>query len=275
MDSLFLERLCLTFVVGSVWVSCVTVLSEKLGTERGGIIGGVPSTALLSFLFMGWGHGTNAVLEATTRFPLSVAATNALFLPAYSLFSGWGAVRGLTAALAVWSAVQLFIINLHWSFTASLIGWAIAFLVANCSLSLYRQRYAGVMSTSRAKTSTKALITRSLLAGLTIASSVCMAKLAGPVVGSVFAALPAVYLSTLYIIARTSGVAASTSFIPPLMMSGMINCLSFTLVLRATLEHVPFALAILFSLIGSVISALMLYKIRARGKFGQGSCIPS
>ncbi len=47
MDNIFILKLVLSFIVGSLWITMGTVLAEKYGTKIGGLIAGLPSTILI------------------------------------------------------------------------------------------------------------------------------------------------------------------------------------------------------------------------------------
>jgi hypothetical protein len=49
MDNIFLLKLALSFIVGSLWITMGTVLAERYGTKIGGLVAGLPSTILISF----------------------------------------------------------------------------------------------------------------------------------------------------------------------------------------------------------------------------------
>ena len=46
MDVSFLSRLALSFLTGAAWVTLSTLASERYGSKLGGLIGGLPSTAV-------------------------------------------------------------------------------------------------------------------------------------------------------------------------------------------------------------------------------------
>ena len=53
IDSSFLFQIILSCVVGSLWVLLTTLLADRFGSKLGGFIGGLPSTAAVSFFFIG------------------------------------------------------------------------------------------------------------------------------------------------------------------------------------------------------------------------------
>ena len=53
MDYTFWYKLLLSFLVGGCWVTLTTIIAEKFGSKIGGLLGGLPSTIVVSLLFIG------------------------------------------------------------------------------------------------------------------------------------------------------------------------------------------------------------------------------
>lgn len=70
-EGVFLVQLAISFIVGSFWVLLTTFLADRFGSKIGGFIGGLPSTAAVSFFFIGLTQSTEIAALATTVFPLS------------------------------------------------------------------------------------------------------------------------------------------------------------------------------------------------------------
>ncbi|MBU1673289.1 DUF3147 family protein, partial [Patescibacteria group bacterium] len=85
MDTVFLFKLALAFIVGGVWVIITTLLAEKYGSKIGGWIGGLPSTSLLSLFFIGLTQSTEIAAEATTVMP-AVNGGIAIFALVFAYF---------------------------------------------------------------------------------------------------------------------------------------------------------------------------------------------
>jgi len=75
IDRLLLFYLAFAFTVGSFWVTVITLAAEKWGSIVGCILGGLPSTSAVSFLFIGLNQSTSVEVEATAVFPLAFAVT--------------------------------------------------------------------------------------------------------------------------------------------------------------------------------------------------------
>jgi len=65
----FIIKLIISFFVGAIWITSVTVISEKLGTKIGGVLGGLPSTCLIALFFIGWTQSPEVASHATIIMP--------------------------------------------------------------------------------------------------------------------------------------------------------------------------------------------------------------
>ena len=94
INTLFILQLLLTLIIGSIWIYLIIIAGKYFGSKIGGFVGGLPSTALLSFFFIGFTQSPEIASEAATVFPAAYGAT-ALFL----VFFAWLIRRGLFISL--------------------------------------------------------------------------------------------------------------------------------------------------------------------------------
>ncbi|MCW4001519.1 MAG: hypothetical protein NWE93_14915 [Candidatus Bathyarchaeota archaeon] len=220
LDTLLLFRLIAAFAVGSIWVAAVTVISERKGTLIGGILGGFPSTAAFSFLFIGINQSPSAVAQATDVFPLAFAVTN-LYLLLYAYTSRRGFAAGLLVALLVWLALSTLLVVLGLSsFGVSLICGvglsAVTFYLFARKLKIPAYEGSGKLYSSRD------VVLRGVGAGALVAAAVLLSQIGGPLLGGVAAAFPAMFTSTLIILNHSRGTAFSRSITKPLAYSGIL-----------------------------------------------------
>ena len=52
MPDIFIIKLILSFIVGVVWITCVTVFAEKFGSRVGGAVAGIPATMVTNLFFI-------------------------------------------------------------------------------------------------------------------------------------------------------------------------------------------------------------------------------
>jgi hypothetical protein len=68
-------HLVLTVIVSSIWAPLTTIAAERFGSKVGVLIGGLPSTAVVSFFFVGFSQTPAVASQATTVFPLAYGFT--------------------------------------------------------------------------------------------------------------------------------------------------------------------------------------------------------
>ena len=97
MDQIFMLKLCLTFIVGGVSATLITVIAEKAGS----IIGGLPTTAAIALFFIGFTQIPEIVAEANSVVLLMLGVAG-FFLVAYALGTIFSFSAGISTALSVW-----------------------------------------------------------------------------------------------------------------------------------------------------------------------------
>ncbi len=257
MTTPFLLKLALSFLIGGLWITVASVVAERMGSKIGGVIAGLPSTAVVAFGFIGWTQGAQQVHDVTTAFPLTFAA-NAFYLVAYAALSPRGLWAGIGAALLTWLSGEALILWLDvQSVWVSIVVWIAALVIAYWAL----ERGLGVRSHERIKIQYTAgqMLGRAAFAGGIVALAVLGSQVGGPIWGSIFAAFPALYTSTLILVSRSAGVAFSRSLATPLMISSIVNVTVFVLALRFVVLHLP--------LIGALAAAYSISMVSAYGTY--------
>ncbi len=218
------------FLVGGGWVAFVTWLSDIRGSNMGGLVAGLPSTAAFGFLFIGWNQSAEAAVQATTDFPLIFSFTG-VFLLAFSLLASRGVWRAILLSLAVW-LVSAFLIVLS-GFQD--FGVSLAVCVA-ISVVVYLIFMKGLQLKESIPTKRKAsylrMVLRFFLGGCIVALAVVASQYAGPKWGTIPAAFPAISTSAVYVLSKSQGVEFSRAFSMPLMMTAMLVVAPYSVAVR-------------------------------------------
>ena len=257
MTDTFILKLALSFLIGGLWITAASVTAERLGSKAGGVIGGLPSTAVVAYGFIGWTQGAQQVYDAATIFPLTFAV-NAFYLVAYAACVPRGLWAGVGAALLTWLAGEALILWLDVrSVWASIVAWIAATVVAYLAL----ERWLGVRSHERIQVRYTAgqMLGRAAFAGSLVALAVLGSQVGGPVWGSILAAFPALFTSTLILVSRSAGVAFSRALTTPLMVSTLVNVTVFVLALRGVVLRLPLGGALAAAYGISMVSAYGTY----------------
>jgi hypothetical protein len=258
ITTVFLFELLLTFVVGSCWIFFTVFAGLRFGSKTGGFIGGLPSTALIAFFFIGFTQSPEIASRATTVFPLAIAISG-LFLVVFALLAPKGFMLGLLSGIGFWfllSAIILF--SGLKNFGVNLIIYAAIMLFAFLIL----EKYLLIRSVVQVTTlpSEKQLALRSVFGGFIIASAVFIERIAGPVTGGLLAGFPAMFISTLIISYKAHGIEFSRAMTKPLMVTGMITIAVFAVGIRYFLPSTGLSAGTLLSLGISAVSAYFTYR---------------
>ncbi len=248
IDNLFLFKLVITFLVGSLWLTGATILAERFGSKIGGVIAGMPSSIVIALFFIGWTQTPIAASQATVVVPL-IMGIDGLFIITYAFIVSQSFPLALIASLFVWLCFSFALVLIHFdNFGLSLIGFLVLLLVSYVVMEYVLR----VKSLAGRKTplSFSNILIRGLVSGLIITLAVAFAKLGGPLFGGVFASFPAVFLSTMILTYFAQGSAFSVSVMKTLMISGTINTTVYASAVRFL--YPP------FGLIGGTISAFLL-----------------
>ncbi|MBN1332071.1 DUF3147 family protein [Candidatus Dojkabacteria bacterium] len=255
MDT-FILKLLLSLFVGSTWVTISTLIAERLSGKLGGLIAGLPSTAVISLLFIGLTQDIDASAKATTIVPLSSGLYSFFFL-AYLVLSKRGFKVGLTGALLIWFAFALLAYILHLeNFSISVITWFI--LVTSSLFIVIRFIKIDDMASVDTKKTTSILF-KAVLSGIVIGSIVLVSKLAGPVWGGIFATFPALTISTLLIAVRSSSVEFTRLIAKNILISTTTTIGLYAIIVRYFYPEFGLVIGTIMSYLLMLIISVPLY----------------
>lgn len=189
-----------------MWVSSSTLLAERVGSKRAGLITNLPSNIVLSLIFMALTSGPSYAAQTTRGIPIGMAI-DTIFLLAFLLALRWGLGAAIVLSLAVWAVSAFtFVLLLPPLGTLSsmlfyLVVLALCFLLAD--------RVMAITMVPRKPTlfSWKQVVIRGLFAGTVVAGTVTVAQFAPPYMTGIVATFPAVLSTTLVILTLGQGPA--------------------------------------------------------------------
>jgi uncharacterized membrane protein (GlpM family) len=258
LSSIFLLQLVLTFLIGSCWIYFTVFAGLHFGSKTGGFIGGLPSTALLSFFFIGFTQSPEIASSVTTVFPLSMAVSG-LFLVVFASIARRGFILALVSGLCFWFLLSAIIVCFRWEkFILNLIIYAIFMFIAY--LILEKHLKIRSISFDKTKNSEKHLVIRSLFGGFIVMLTVLVSKTGGPVLGGIFAAFPAMFIATLTISYKTRGIEFSRAMTKPLLVTGMITIAVYAVALRYLYLATGLYTGTLLSIFVSAVSAYLTFR---------------
>jgi hypothetical protein len=261
MDNIFLFKLTLSFIIGSLWVTIGTVLAEKYGTKIGGLIAGLPSTILISLFFIAWTQSTSVAVDATTIVPI-IGGINCLFIVAYIVLLKINFWLALSGALLVWSLLALGLVLAGFnSFVLSLISYIC--LVVVCHTIVEKVLKIRSEPGKQICYSPGIMVFRALFSGFVIAFAVVVTKVGGPLLGGMFVMFPAMFVGMIFMTYFSQGAAFSAA----VMKSSILGAISVVIFgITARYAYIPFGLigGTALSIIISFASSYVIHGYMAR-----------
>ncbi len=230
MDASFWLKLLLSFFVGSFWVTLTTLSAERFGSRIGGVIGGLPSTVVITLLFIGITQSPQVAARATTVMPFA-QGLNGLFVLAFIVLISTGLGTALSGALMVWFAQStlLYLLQIK-DFWISIVGWLV--LLAFCVVMLEMRMKVPTQGSRTVVYSASHIAWRAIFGGAVIALAVLIGKIGGAMLGGIFGSFPAIFLTTLTISYQTHGVEFSRAVGKSILVSGLVNVPIYEIIVR-------------------------------------------
>ena len=249
MNDIFIIKLILSFLLGGAWVVTATQFADRYGTKIGGVIAGLPSTALLSLFFIGWTQSPQVSVEATTIIP-AIGAVDALFLLVYITIARKYFWLALGTSLLVWGLLSsLFVLMDFRNFALSIAIYVmvvlLSFLLIEKGIKVKSVRPVLVRSTART------LLFRGSFSGAIIVLAVILGKISGPLLGGMFAMFPSMFTGTLLITYFSQGPLFSSATMKVALLSAS-SVVLYAILVRFT--YVPLGL-----LLGTLVSILVSF----------------
>lgn len=254
-----LIHLILAFVVGSLWVTVITVIAEKRGSVLGGILGGLPSTSAFSFFFIAINQSTAAAVEATTVFPLAFSITS-VYLFLYAFFAQKGFSRGISISLVIWFAVSGLIVASGLKDFVVCLAAGVLISAITC-FSFAKKLKLPSLGGQEKHYRLWEIVFRGVGAGALVLIAVLLSQIGGPVLGGIAAAFPAVFTSTLVILNRSRGTEFSRAITKPLVLSGILTIIPFCVAVRYLYPTAGVLLGTLASYVLVVPLAVLSYYV--------------
>lgn len=252
MDDLFLLKLVLSFLVGGLYIAFIVRLSERVSASMGGVLAGMPSTVLISIIFIWWVQGTEGVLEAVSIIPIGLGACQAFFFVLLAVYKK-NKFMAFTGALFTWLGILYFFIAKEYGFWVYLPLSVLMTVSALLYFNKFPDRKADRFALSRGE-----FLFRVCLAGSVISASVLLSRVLGPIWGGMMASFPAAGLSMTVILVRKHGI----DFVYPVVKGGIygvISNLGFLAMLFILASIMSFLASLAVAYLSSFVVAFSLY----------------
>lgn len=252
---LFIGRVLLSFVVGGTYAATLIWISEKYGTKVGGILTGIPTTVLIGLAFISITAGNEAAHKAALIIPAMVGVS-LILVYSFTRLLQLGTKLALLIAIAIWLTFAIIFVNLKLThlLVNTLVGLTL-FAITKIAMAKYPSNLKANSSTLR-----RTYLLRIIGAGSVIAGAVIMARIAGPVWGGVFAAFPATFVTTLYVLSKAQGPDYAKAVARQLPLANG-STMTFAVIFYLLIIPTNLAISIIVAISGSLIYAFGLLKL--------------
>ncbi len=210
-------------------MALITALADIFGEGPAGFLGGIPSAGPVSLLFIGLTQSTSAAVQAVSLFPLGFSSTFA-FLLFYTVPRRMQPSVRMAMALGLWLPISAVIA--WWNPGDFPLTVAASVVIALAVLLLRRMIPTERTNHLSTRPSLGLTVVRGALGGSVVTSVVILSIVSGPEVGGVFAAAPAIWSSSLYVMARVRGVEFSRSLTLTFMQTSIFTVIPYGVAAR-------------------------------------------
>jgi len=244
-----LHYLLLSVVLSGLLISFFTLLSERLGTRLGGMVSNLPSTLLVSLLFIALTKGAEFASAATDTVPLGMILST-LFLFTFLLLLPKGLWIAVAGSLLAYVTLAIGVSHFE---SITRLGWTIVYGLVAITCWILAEKKLKIISAKpiERRYNLSQIIIRAAFAGSVVGSSVLIAQYGSPFWTGIFSTFPAVMLSSMVILTITAGAAFARGL-------GKIMLLAST-----NIVVYGYLVGILYPTIGIVAGTLLAFMVAA------------
>lgn len=250
----FIVKLVLSFIVGGLYIAFTIWVSEKFGSKIGGLITGLPSTVLLSLIFIAWSQNPQVAVLAVTVVPSAISACT-LFLVSFIFFYRFGRLLAFAIGILTWFSLSSPLVILHTNnIFLSVIIAIIFFTFSTQFLKKFPYRKIGKFQYCH-----KDFVFRIVFTGSIVAGVVLLTKILGPFWGGLFASFPAAYLSSMYLLSEKYGINFTAS-VAKTMVYGSMGNVVFAITFFLVVPMIGIISGTIISYLFALIFAIFTYR---------------
>jgi len=240
----FLYQSILPFILSALVVIIIMFIAERYGSKVGGILGTLPSTIVVAFVFIAITKGDNFASDAAAVVPAELGF-NVIFLFIFALLIHRSTLFAFISAFTIWTFLSSLLILFEITNIFISLGIYVICLVSTFLILEHKKK---IISIGQVKVhyTLKKIVTRGILAGIVIAIAVSLSNV-NSIISGIFSVFPAILTSTMVICVRDHG---------PDFAAGMAKTMSIgisSVALYATVIH------FLYPTYGIVIGSLVAY----------------
>ena len=178
MDTLFLTRVLLSFLIAGSWIAIATLLTERMGSKLGGLITNLPSNILISLIFIAITQGVDFVKQAVPGIPIGMLI-DTFFLLVFIILLKYSLLLSIIGSLLTWFMMAIIAAIIKYD---QLIPNIILYLLVTMVTFILLEKAFKIPSSSKSskKYSWKQILLRALFAGGVVASVVFISSILHP-----------------------------------------------------------------------------------------------
>lgn len=192
-----------SFFIAGLWIAGATLLAEKLGSKAGGAIANLPSTILVSLVYVAVVRSPEYAADAALAAPLGMAI-NTVFLFAFIVLLRLRLLFAIVLALLLWVGMAIGV-----SYSPYItVGYSVGLYLAATIVTFYLLEYVlKIPSVGKKKRPFKlwVVVVRTVFAGSVVGSTVAISTFASSFWTGIFSTFPAVMLSSMTILTLSQG----------------------------------------------------------------------
>jgi hypothetical protein len=203
MDDAFLLKTITSFVAAGVWIGGFTLLAERLGSKKGGLICNLPSTIMMALIFVALVQDARFAAAATDAVPIGMLI-DTLFLLIFILLLKHGLIKAVLLSLFSWFILAFLAQKIH---SSDIVLNIILYFITAAAAYLLLEYGVKIPAkgSSRKKYSPGSLLLRIIFAGSVVAGTTIISTFAGTYWVGLFSTFPAVMVSTMVILTLNQG----------------------------------------------------------------------
>lgn len=253
-------QVVLPFILSALTVILITIIAEKYGTKLGGIIGTLPSTIIIAYIFIALNQGIIFASNSVAVVPAEMGV-NLVFMCVFAVLAYRTTAVALIGSFFIWAilSVILLLLNINNIYLSLII-----FIVSMISTFTILEKKFKIKSQGKRiihYTPLKILI-RGILTGVIITISVLLSNIS-EVLSGIFTVFPAIFSSTMIITLKEHGPNFSAG-IAKSMIIGSSSVMSYAVAIHFLYLIYGIFWGSIFSFIISMIVTLIILKLRKK-----------
>ncbi len=259
MNELLFQTI-LPFILSALVVILITVVAEKFGTKIGGILGTLPSTIIIAFIFIAVNRGVSFATRSAAVVPAEMGI-NLIFLLLFVILAYISTVKAIVGSLVVWSILStiLYLSSLE-NMLISIIVYALGLVTV--FLTLEKIKKVESLGTVKVHYTPKKIIMRGIIAGTIIALAVYLSNIDAALSG-IFSIFPAIFTSTMIITVTEHGPDFSAAMAKSMTL-GSQSVMTYVISIYFLYPQFGILSGTIISFIIAFLVSLILLKLRKK-----------